>query len=290
MAVSPGSTSIGLVGLGNLGLPLACTLMRAGWDLTVLDTRPEPVQACVEHGATAAKDRADLVDCDVLVLVVPDDAAVRGVLEGPGGHLDGSCEGRAVIVHSTVLPETARQLAEVAAERGVDLLDAPVSGGSDRAASGELTVMVGGDDGALERLRPLLETVGDDVIHVGPAGAGAAAKLANQLAMFANLAGLHEALDLAAAHGVAPEPLLAVLATSTGDSWVARNWGFFDRTAAAYDAGGTPVAARPWSKDLDEIVQAARTVEVPVPLAGWLAQTVAARVEAHAAKANGGDR
>jgi 3-hydroxyisobutyrate dehydrogenase len=285
MAVSPRSTSVGLVGLGNLGLPLASSLLRSGWRLQVLDTVPHRVQAAVEQGATAATDPSDLLGCDVLVLVVPDDAAVRALLDGPQGHLAAGRRGRLVIVHSTVLPQTARELAATAAGHGVDLLDAPVSGGAERAEKGELTVMVGGEGKAVEKARPVLEAVGTQVLHLGPAGAGAATKLANQLTMFANLAGLHEALDLATAHGVDLERLLAVLSTSTGDSWVARNWGFFDRTAAAYDEGGTPVAARPWSKDLAEVVQAARAADVPVPLAGYLAQTVAARIESHAAGA-----
>jgi 3-hydroxyisobutyrate dehydrogenase-like beta-hydroxyacid dehydrogenase len=187
-----------------------------------------------------------------------------------------------VVVHSTVLPETATRLADVAAGRGVDLVDAPVSGGAERAANGTLTVMAGGEAAALERLRPLLDTVGDPVLDVGPVGAGAAAKLANQLTMFANLAGVYEAIDFATAHGVATEALLTALQTSLGDSWIARNLDFWDRTASAYDRSGTPVEARPWSKDLAEVVQAARYAGVPVPLAGWLAQTVAARVEAHA--------
>lgn len=288
MAVSPGSTSVGLVGLGNLGLPLASTLLREGWDLTVLDPRPEPVQTLVDAGAAAAKDASDLVDCDVLVLVVPDDAAVEQVLEAylAGRPGPSAVEHSAVVVHSTVLPQTARRLADLAAEQGVDLLDAPVSGGAERAEAGTLTVMAGGDGAVLARVRPLLETVGDPVLHVGPVGAGAAAKLANQLTMFANLAGVYEAIDFAAAHGVAPDALLTALRTSLGDSWVARNLDFWDRTAAAYDRSGTPVTARPWSKDLAEVVQAARAAEVPVPLAGLLAQTVAARVEAHAAEAD----
>jgi 3-hydroxyisobutyrate dehydrogenase-like beta-hydroxyacid dehydrogenase len=187
-----------------------------------------------------------------------------------------------VVVHSTVLPQTAIRLAELAAGQGVDLVDAPVSGGAERAANGTLTVMAGGDAKALERLRPLLDAVGDPVLHVGPVGAGAATKLAHQLTMFANLAGLYEAIDLAAAHDVRTDALLAVFSTGLGDSWHVRNLDFWDRTAAAYDASGTPVSARPWSKDLAEVVQAARTVDVPVPLAGWLAQTLAVRVEAHA--------
>jgi 3-hydroxyisobutyrate dehydrogenase len=283
MAASP-PTTVGLVGLGNLGLPLATTLVRAGWDLAVLDAHPERADPVVALGATAVPDVAALADRDVLVLAVPDDAAVEQVLHG---YLALHRPGRVVVVHSTVLPQTATRLAEVAAAHGVDLLDAPVSGGAERAEKGILTVMAGADPAVLERVRPLLDAVGDPVLHVGPVGAGAAAKLANQLTMFANLAGVYEALDFATAHGVAPDALLTALETSLGDSWIARNLGFWDRTAAAYDESGTPVAARPWSKDLAEVVQAARAAEVPVPLAGWLAQTLAARVEAHAAASTG---
>jgi 3-hydroxyisobutyrate dehydrogenase len=279
MAVSSGSTSVGLAGLGNLGLPLATTLARAGWDLAVLDSVPERAEPVVALGAKAVPDVRGLADRDVLMLAVPDDAAVEQVLDG---YLACGRPGRAVVVHSTVLPQTAKRLADVAAGQGVELVDAPVSGGAERAASGTLTVMAGGEAAAVERLRPLLDAVGDPVLHVGPVGAGAAAKLANQLTMFANLAGVYEAIDFAAAHGVATDALLAALETSLGDSWVARNLDFWDRTAAAYDRSGTPVSARPWSKDLAEVVQAARAADVPVPLAGWLAQTMAARVEAHA--------
>jgi 3-hydroxyisobutyrate dehydrogenase-like beta-hydroxyacid dehydrogenase len=272
--------SVGVAGLGNLGLPLATTLVRAGWDLAVLDTVPERAEPLVALGAKAVPDAGALAERDVLVLTVPDDAAVEQVLDA---YLTADRPGRAVVVHSTVLPQTAKRLAEVAAARGVDLIDAPVSGGAERAASGTLTVMVGGDAAAVERLRPLLDAVGDPVLHVGPVGAGAAAKLANHLTMFANLAGVYEAIDFATAHGVATEALLAALETSLGDSWIARNLDFWGRTAAAYDRSGTPVQDRPWSKDLAEVVQAARAADVPVPLAGWLAQTLAARVEERAA-------
>jgi 3-hydroxyisobutyrate dehydrogenase-like beta-hydroxyacid dehydrogenase len=285
MAVTPGWTTVGLAGLGNLGLPLASTLVRAGWHLAVLDSAPERAEPAVALGATAVPDVAALADRDVLLLAVPDDAAVEQVLDG---YLAVDRPGRAVVVHSTVLPQTATRLAAVAAAHGVDLLDAPVSGGAERAASGTLTVMAGGEAATLERLRPLLDTVGDPVLHVGPVGAGAAAKLANQLTMFANLAGVYEAIDFATAHGVAADALLTALETSLGDSWIARNLDFWVRTAAAYDRNGTPVSARPWSKDLAEVVQAAQAADVPVPLAGWLAQTVAERVETHARNAIGG--
>lgn len=285
MAASPGTTPIGFVGLGNIGAPMVKALLKAGWDVTVLDRSPGRAGQFAEAGATVAEGVDDLDGCEVLLLAVPDDAAVESVLEGPDGWFAQPGEGRTVVVHSTVLPETAARLAEVAAEHGVGLLDAPVSGGADRAEQGDLTIMVGGDADVLERVRPLLDSEGSQVLLVGPAGAGAATKLANQLMMLSALAGAHEALELAAAHGVAAEKVFEVVGSSTGDSWVARNWGFFDRTAAAYDAAGTPKRERPWSKDLFEVVAAARAVDLRVPVAALLAQTLADRVEAHAADA-----
>ena len=292
MAVSPEQTRVAFVGLGNIGSPMAVTLLRHSWSVSVHDRSPATTEAAAEAGAQVVGSVADLTSCDVLLLAVPDDAAVEQVLEGEDGWLAAGGEGRSVVLHSTVLPRTAERLAGVAAEHGVVLLDAPVSGGADRAADGDLTIMVGGEPEALEHLRPLLDCLGSQVLHVGPAGAGAATKLANQLMMLSTLAGVHEALDLASAHGVDEELVLQAVASSTGDSWVGRNWGFFDRTAAAYERSGTPPRERPWSKDLYEVVVAARAVDVRVPVAGLLAQVLAERVEAHAAAAAapGGER
>ena len=285
MDAVPASARIGFVGLGNLGQPMARALLRAGWDVAVLDTSPEKVAACVEAGATSVAAPSELAACAVVALAVPDDSAVEEVLcgsESDPGVLGGLERGAIVLVHSTILPATTRRLAERAAEQGVGLLDAPVSGGAERALRGDLTVMVGGDADVLARARPVMDAIGSDVRHVGPSGSGSAVKLANQLMMLSALAGVYEALDLAHTYGVEESVVLDAVASSTGDSWVARNWGFFDETARAYDAGGTPVRERPWSKDLWDVVAAARDAGVDVPVAGLLAQSLAARVEAHA--------
>jgi 3-hydroxyisobutyrate dehydrogenase len=276
-----GEMSVGFVGLGNIGQPMARALMRAGLDLAVLDTAPEKAEPCVAEGARAVTRPEDLAGCAVVALAVPDDDAVEGVLCG-SGLLAALADDAIVIVYSTILPATARRLAGVAGERAIGLLDAPISGGAERALAGELTVMVGGEAAVLERARPVLDAVGSDVRHVGPSGAGCAVKLANQLMMLSALAGAHEALDLARAYDVDERVVLDAVATSTGDSWVARNWGFFDEVARAYDEGGTPVRERPWSKDLWDVVAAARAADVAVPVAGVLAQLLAARVEDHA--------
>jgi|1185.fasta_scaffold70622_2 3-hydroxyisobutyrate dehydrogenase len=287
MAASPGSTPVAFAGLGNIGRPMALALIRAGWSLTVYDPVSEKAAGFADEGASVASSPEELSSCEILVLAVPDDAAVESLLEGAQGWLGHDGADRTVIVHSTVLPATASRLAEAASDGGVGLLDAPVSGGADRAERGDLTIIVGGDEKVLERVRPLLETEGSRIRHVGPAGAGAATKLANQLMMLAGLAGAHEALELAAAHGVSEESVLDVVESCTGDSWVTRNWDFFDRTSAAYDAGGTARKDRPWSKDLFEVVQAARAADVRAPVAALLSQILADRVEAHAAGAPG---
>ena len=281
----PRDAALGFVGLGNIGQPMARALLRDGWKTTVLDRDEAKAKPCADDGAVVAESLQDLASCDVLAIAVPDDAAVTSVLTGPEGVLDRLASGSVVLVHSTILPETARELAAAATERGVALLDAPVSGGAERALKGSLTLMVGGEAEALEQARPVLDSLAETVLHAGPSGAGCVVKLANQLMMFAALAGAYEAMDLAASYDVSEQAGLDAVAPSTGDSWVARNWGFFDDIVAAYDAGGTPRRERPWSKDLWDVVAAARAADVRLPVAGLLAQHMADRVEAHAAAA-----
>lgn len=274
--------NVGFVGLGNLGMPVVHTLLRGAWPVTVFDLDADRVAECTRAGAGAAGAPTDLADCAVVALAVPDDDAVCGVLAGDGGLLARLAPGSVVVLHSTVLPKTAVRLASLGAGRGVGVLDAPVSGGPARAGTGDLTVMAGGDGEAFERARPLLETIGSHVVHVGPSGAGSAVKLANQLMMFSALAGVHEALDLAGACGVPEEHVLEIARTGLGDSWVARNWGFFDRMAADYDRVGTPVRERSWSKDLWDVIATARDTDLHLPVAGLLAQHLTDVVEDHA--------
>ena len=275
------SQTVGFAGLGNLGLPMALALVDAGWAVTGYDPRASQVSAVVEAGGAAASDVSELASCSVLALAVPDDDAVRAVLV-EADLLAQLADDALVVVHSTLLPATARELGEVADGRGLAFVDAPVSGGFERARAGELTVMAGASAASLERAQGYLDAVSSAVVHVGSPGAGAAAKLANQLMMFAALAGVHEALELASAYDVPVEKVLEVAGTSTGDSWVARHWGFFDQVASAYDEAGTEVRFRPWSKDLWEVVAAARSADLRLPVAGLLAQTLAETVERHA--------
>lgn len=269
---------VGFVGLGNIGLPMAMTLLRDGWTLSVYDRREEPGRTCAERGAEALPSLDGLERCSVVCLAVSDDEAVSEVLEG-SGLLTRLRAGSVVVVHSTILPTTARRLAERASAHGVELLDTPVSGGAARAETGDLTLMVGGSESGLARVRPVLESLASDIVHVGPAGTGAAVKLANQLVMFASLAGAYEAMELTRAFGVPDEVTLKVLATSTGDTWVTRNWGFFEALARTYDEASVPVSFRPWSKDLWDLVHTARLADLRLPVTGLLAQVMADMVE-----------
>lgn len=278
-----GSDRIGFAGLGNLGMPMARHLVDKGWPVLAYDMAAEKVRDCAGKGAASADDPLDMSSCRLVALAVPDDAAVDDTLER-GGLLDALEPGSVVVVHSTVLPGTVQRLAARATAAGIDLIDAPVSGGAERAREGTLTLMAGGTESAVRAARVYLDAVASTVVHVGPAGSGAVAKLANQLMMFASLAGVYEALDIAAAHGVGAADVLEAVRTSTGDSWVARHWGFFDEVSRAYDATQVPVGNRPWSKDLREVVTVAEAAEVTAPVAHLLAQGLAQRVEAHAAR------
>lgn len=269
---------VGFIGLGNIGMPMARHLVTAGLDVVGLDRDDDRTRAFVVDGGQGASDPAELGGCDVVCLAVPDDDTTRSTLVG-SGLLTELSDGASVLLHSTLLPPTVTRLAQEAAEQGVALHDAPVSGGAARAETGDLTLMVGGEPG--EHALTVLDHLGTTV-RCGPVGAAAAVKLANQLSMLAALAALHEGLALTERYGVEEQTVLDVLATSTGASWSAENWGFFDDLAGAYDDAGVPVAFRPWSKDLWDVVATARQAEVSVPVAAVLAQVMPTLVEGHA--------
>ena len=281
---------IGFIGIGNLGRNMVLNLLDHGWPVTVMDrSRDRLVEVC-EAGATAAASIADVASCRVICLAVPDDDAVTALTLGSSGLLERLSPAQTLVVHSTILPATARSLGQTFKNASIGFLDAPVSGGADRARKGQLTLMVGGEDRALDAVGHFLNDIATEVIHIGKPGAGAATKLANQLMMFSALAGTHEALRLAAAYDVAGPDVLRTVATSTGDTWVARNWGFFDEVASDYNRMGIPVRDRPWSKDLSEVVTAARTADVNVPFAALLAQILPAVVEEHATRGASGSQ
>ncbi|MFI7589740.1 NAD(P)-dependent oxidoreductase [Spongisporangium articulatum] len=193
-------TTVGFVGLGSIGKPMAKRLLDHPGGLVVHDVAPEPVAELVAAGASRASGLADLARrCDVVCVMVRDDDQVRDVVRG---LLEGAAPGLVVGVHSTVAPGTPGELAAAAAERGVRVLDAPVSGGAMGAADGTLAVLVGGDDEAFAAARPVLERLGTMVVHAGPVGAGTRLKLARNLLHFVSFTAATEAQRLAEATGL----------------------------------------------------------------------------------------
>jgi 3-hydroxyisobutyrate dehydrogenase len=198
-------TTVGFVGLGNIGKPMALRLARRAQasgelSLSVYDVMPEPLAELEAAGATVTGSVAELVaDVDVLCVMVRDDDQVRDVL---GQALGSARDGLVVVVHSTVAPETPRQLEITAAKHGVLLVDAPVSGGAMGAADGTLAIMVGGTDEAFAAARPALDALGSKVIHAGTIGAGTKFKLARNMMHFISFTAATEAQRLAEAAGL----------------------------------------------------------------------------------------
>lgn len=209
---------IGFIGLGVMGRPMAHRLIAAGYDVVVHNRSRSAVDELVSEGAIEMGTPQQVAaNSDPVITVLPDAPDVQEVLLGPEGVIAGISPGGVAIDMTTSTPQLARHASAAFDERGASLLDAPVSGGEAGAISGELSIMVGGDEGALDRVRPVLEVMGR-VVHVGDAGAGQITKAANQIVVGGTITVVAEALLLAEAAGVDParvrEALLGGLAGS----------------------------------------------------------------------------
>lgn len=199
----PVTSTVGFIGLGNIGAPMARRLLDHPGGLVVFDVRPEACEPYVAKGATAATTPAQVAAAaQVVCVMVQNEDQVRTVLSGPDGILSTASAGTVVAVHSTISAQGAAALAATAAAHGVDLIDAPVSGGAMGAHEGTLAFMIGGSDQAVERSREVLERMGSLVVHFGPVGAGTNAKIARNLISFAGFAVVGEAQRLAEAAGL----------------------------------------------------------------------------------------
>lgn len=220
---------VGYIGLGNMGGGIATHLVRAGVPLIAYDINPDAVEKVVTAGGKGAESvRQVTEEADILIVCVLDSAQVIDVVAGPNGILEHSRPGQIVIIQSTVIPQTIVRVADAARERGVDLIDAPVSGSFDDRLNGTLAVIVGGDETVVERCRPVLETIGNKVRHVGPLGSAEVAKLANNAIMHTTRLAAIEIMRFAAAYGVSEDMVRAVAKVCSADSWVLDNWGYFD--------------------------------------------------------------
>jgi 3-hydroxyisobutyrate dehydrogenase len=215
---------IGFLGLGTMGAAMAGHLARSGRPLTVWNRTPGRAADLVAAGATEAADPAAVAAAsDVILVCVSDTPDVEAVLFGPAGLAAGVRAGSLVIDCSTIAPGATRDMATRLAALGVDLADAPVSGGSEGAQKATLTIFVGADDAVFERARPILEVIGRTITHVGPIGSGQAVKAVNQVILAGAYLGVAEGIVLALKSGLDVEQVVAALGGGAAQSWVLAN-------------------------------------------------------------------
>lgn len=211
---------VGFIGLGSQGGPMARRIIDAGFPTTLWARRSVSLEPFANTPATVAESPAELAAVsDLVCLCVVSDADIEQLINGKQGLLARPKPGSVIAVHSTVHPNTCRELARRAGGVGVSVLDAPVSGGGQAAEQGRLLVMVGGDADAVERCRPVFETYADPVVHLGGLGCGQTTKLLNNLLFTANLGTAATALSLATSLGVSAERLAEVVSRSSGNSF-----------------------------------------------------------------------
>lgn len=257
---------VGFIGLGVMGRPMAQHVQRAGHQLFVWARRPVSADGL---GATRCATPAELGrQCEVVFTVVTSSPDVEAVALGPDGLSEGMAPGSVLVDCSTIAPEAARQIAARLAEKGIAMLDAPVSGGAQGAIDATLAIMAGGEAAVLERVRPLLACLGQRIVHVGPNGAGQVAKACNQMVMVAAIQAAAEAMRLAAAAGVDCARVKQALAGGSAASRVLEVMG--ERMVRRDFAAG--IEARLHHKDYGLVLEAARRSGVAMPLSAVVGQ------------------
>ena len=215
---------VGFCGMGTMGAAMAANLCRAGFEVRVWNRTPGRGELPLSLGAIESPDPRTLAaESDVIVVCVSDTPDVAEVLFGDGGVAEGAASGSLVIDCSTIAPAATREFAERLGTQGVGLVDAPVSGGSEGAQKGTLTIMVGGTEGDVERARPVLAAMGSSITHMGPIGAGQATKAVNQVMLAGTYLAVAEGLVLAIKAGLDPDTVVAALSGGAARSWVLEN-------------------------------------------------------------------
>lgn len=257
---------VGFIGLGVMGRPMAGHLQRAGHQLFVWARRPESVG---DLAATLCATPVELGRCcEVVFTVVTSSADVEALALGKDGLIEGMAPGSVLVDCSTIAPPSAREIAARLGEKGIAMLDAPVSGGAQGAIDATLAIMVGGEAAVLERVRPLLECLGRRIVHIGPNGAGQVAKVCNQMIMVAAIQAAAEAMRLAAASGVDCAKVRQAL---TGGSAASRVLDVMGERMVERDFSAG-IEARLHHKDFGLVLDAARKSGVPIPLTAAVGQ------------------
>jgi 3-hydroxyisobutyrate dehydrogenase len=263
------SEQVGFIGLGIMGRGMARNLLKAGFAVRVWNRTASRMDDLVAEGATATASPAELASqCEIIITCVSDTPDVEAVILGEDGVIHGAKSGALVIDMSTISPQATQAIAAKLAERGVQMLDAPVSGGSEGAARGTLCIMVGGDAKQVERAMPAFQAMGKTITHVGEHGAGQTVKLVNQILVVGNMLAAAEALLFAQAGGVDLQKALAAVVGGAAGSWMLSN-------------RGPQVLARDWrpgftidlqQKDIRLVLSAADQLGVPLPATSLIFQ------------------
>ena len=263
----------GFIGLGIMGRPMSKNLVKAGPELVVCDFNKDAVAELVEMGAKQAANGAEVAkECDVIITMLPNSPHVRSVALGENGIVDGAHEGSVLIDMSSIDPTESKKIGEELAKKGIEMLDAPVSGGEPKAIDGTLSVMVGGKKDLFDKYYDMLMVMAGSVVYVGELGSGNVAKLANQIVVAVNIAAVGEALAFAKKAGTDPELVYQAIRGGLAGSTV-------------MDAKAPMMLSRNFKpgfrielhiKDLNNALNAAHAISAPVPLTGQLMEMMQA--------------
>ena len=255
--------NIGFIGLGIMGRPMVHNLIKAGHSLIVYDVNPKAVEAVEEYGARGARSLAELAEkSDVFFTMLPDSSHVEEVVLGEGGIIHYGKEDSLLIDTSSISPVISKKIADALREKGIHMVDAPVSGGEDGAIAGTLSIMVGGEEEAFKRAYPILEAVGRDIVHVGSNGAGTTVKLANQIMVNVNMAAMAEAVVFAEMADIDITKMYeAVRGGAAGSAVLDAK---IPKIAKRNFQPGGPISIN--AKDLQNVINAGKAVNAPLPL------------------------
>lgn len=278
--------NVGFIGLGIMGRPMTLNLLKAGYNVTVYDINKEAVEKLATAGAKGAASPKEVGEnSDVIITMVPNSQHVREAVLGENGVAKGAKAGSVVIDMSSITPVASKQIAEELSKDGIEMLDAPVSGGEPGAVAGTLSIMVGGKEEVFESVKDVLQAMGRDVILVGENGCGVTAKLANQVIVNLNIAAMSEALVLAAKAGINIEKMYQAIRGGLAGSSVldAKVPLILERN---FVAGGRIDINL---KDITNVMETAHGIGVPLPLCSQLLEIMhALKVDGKAGDDHGG--
>ena len=277
---------IGFIGLGIMGRPMALNLVKAGYALTVYDLNPDPVEALVAAGATEGKSCQDCAErTEVLITMLPNSPEVKEAVLGDKGVLDGAKAGMILVDMSSIAPLAAQEIAARLAKKGVEMLDAPVSGGEPKAVDGTVSIMVGGKQAIFDKVKDILLVMGGSAVLVGAIGSGNTTKLANQIIVALNIAAMSEAMVLATKAGVDAEKVYQAIRGGLAGSTV------LDAKVPLALKGNFKPGFRIelHIKDLANALDTAHEIGVPLPLTSSVMEIMQAlKVDGKAGDDHGG--